>query len=78
MADGLFFCATLPHSQTAEEAIHHWYKQERKCLTPVRSQLSRTQALFGRVTPGVCAGVGDQWRTQNGIWWSFVFGVRCL
>jgi len=42
--------SSAPHSQAAEEAIPHLYKQERKRPTPVRRRLSRTQALLGRVT----------------------------
>jgi len=43
-----------PHSQAAEEAIPHLYRQEPKRPTPVRRRLSRTQALLGSVIPGVC------------------------
>jgi len=49
---------SAPHSQTAEEAIPHSYKQQEKRPTPVRRRLSRTQALLGRVTSGG-SGVGD-------------------
>jgi len=49
MVDGLFFC---PHSQVAEKAIPHLYKQERKRPTAVRRRLSRTRAVLGRVIPG--------------------------
>jgi len=38
--------------RTAEEAMPHLYKQERKLPTPVRRRLSRTQALLGRAIPG--------------------------
>jgi len=44
-------CFSAPHSQAAEEAIPRLYKQERKRPTPVRSWLSRTQAVLGRVIP---------------------------
>jgi len=54
MVDGLFFCATLTGRK---EAIPHLYKQERKRLTSVRRRLSQTQALLGRVIPGVCVPV---------------------
>jgi len=54
VVDGL---SSAPHSQAAEEAIPHLYKQERKRPTPVRRRLSRTQALLGRVIPGVCVPV---------------------
>ena len=40
-------CSSAPHSQAAEEAISHLYKQGRKRPTPARRRLSRTQALFG-------------------------------
>ena len=53
-------CSSAPHSQAAEEAIPHLYKQERKCPTPVRRWLSRTQALLVRVIRGVGAGVGEE------------------
>ena len=43
---------SAPHSQAAEEAIPHLYREERKRPTPVRRRLSRTQALLGRVIPG--------------------------
>jgi len=46
-------CSSEPHSQAAEEAKPHLYKQERKRPTPVLRQLSRTQALLGRVIPVV-------------------------
>jgi len=49
-------CSSAPHSQAAEEAIPHLYKQEEwKRPTPLRRLLSRTQAVFGSVIPGsVC------------------------
>jgi len=54
-------CSSAPHSQVAEEAIPHFYKQKRKRPTPVRRRLSRTQALLVRDIPGwVGAGVGDE------------------
>jgi len=40
---------SAPYSQSAEEAIPHLYKQERKRPTPMRRRLSRTQAFLGRV-----------------------------
>jgi len=46
-------CSSAPHSQSAEEAIPHLYKQERERPTPVWRRLSRTQALLGRVIPAV-------------------------
>jgi len=55
MVDG---CSSAPHSQVAEGAIPHLYKQEGKRPTPMRRRLSRTQALFGRVIPGVSGVVG--------------------
>jgi len=54
MVDRLFFYATL---KAAEEATHHLCKQERKRPTPVRRRLSWTQALLGRVIPGMCVPV---------------------
>jgi len=44
-------CSSAPHSQAAEEVIPHLghphlCKQERKCPTPVRRQLSRGPTLF--------------------------------
>jgi len=45
-------CSSAPHSQAAEEAIPHLYKQERKRPTPVRRRLIRTHDVLGRVTPG--------------------------
>ena len=47
------------HSQVAKEAVPHLYKQERKCPTPVRRRLSRTQAFLGRVIPGGWVPVAD-------------------
>ena len=52
-------CSSAPHSQAAEEAMLHLHRQEWKRPTPVRRQLSRTQALLGRVVKGG-AGVGDE------------------
>ena len=39
-------CSSAPHSQAAEEAIPHLYKQEGKRPTSVRRRLSRTQAII--------------------------------
>ena len=47
----LAVCSSAPHSQTAEEAIPHSYRQERKRTTPVQRRLSRIQALLERVIP---------------------------
>ena len=44
--------SSATHSQAAEEAITHLYKQERKRPALVRRRLSRTQAVLGRVIPG--------------------------
>jgi len=55
MVDGLF-CATL----TGRRGGHIpfvGYRQERKRPTSVQRRLSRTQALLGRVIPGVCVSV---------------------
>ena len=61
-------CSSAPHSQAAEEAIPHLYKQERKRPTPVRQRLSRTQALLGRVIPGEWAPVpGIKMRSLVGL-----------
>ena len=57
-------CLSAPHSQVAEEAIPHLYKQERKRPTPVRRRLRRTQALLGR---GTGAGVGDENAESCGV-----------
>jgi len=60
---GKISCASLknclllhlwPNSQAAEGAIPHLCKQEWKRPTPVRRQLSRTHAFFGRAIPGRC------------------------
>jgi len=58
-------CSSVPHSQAAEEAILHLYK-ERKRPTPMRRRLSRTQAPLGRINSGVSAGVGDE---KCGVLW---------
>ena len=42
---------SAPHSQAAEEAMPHLYKQAWKRPTLVRRRLSRTNALLGRVIP---------------------------
>jgi len=59
MVDG---CSSASHSQAAEEATPHFYKQERKRPTPVRRRLIRTQALLGRVVPGGCGFRCRGWR----------------
>jgi len=51
MVDGLF-CATL----TGRRGGHIPFVQA-GAETPVRRRLSRTQALLGRVIPGVCVPV---------------------
>jgi len=45
-------CSSAPHSQAAEEAIPHLYKQEYKRPTPIGRRYSWTQTLLGRVIPG--------------------------
>ena len=50
-------CSSAPHSQAAEEAIPHLYKQERKRPTPVRRRLSRTQAVSGAARNFVPGGL---------------------
>jgi len=45
-------CSSAPDSQTADEAIPHLCKQERKLKIPVPRRLRRTQALLGRVPTG--------------------------
>ena len=52
--------SSATHSQAAEEAITHLFKQEWKRPTPVRRRLSPTQALLGRAIPGV-------WVPMSGI-----------
>jgi len=47
----LTLCSSAPHSQAAEEAIPHLYKQERKRPTLVRRRLRRTHVVLGRVIP---------------------------
>jgi len=44
-------CSSAPHSQGAEEAIPHLYRQERKRPTPVPRRLSRSHAVLGRAIP---------------------------
>jgi len=71
-------CSFAPHSQAAEQAIPHLYKQEWKRLTPVRRRLGQTQALLGRVIPGWRVPVsGIKMRKLVGLsahsafhWWS--------
>jgi len=64
----VYSCA--PHSQTAEEAILHLYKHERKRPIPVRKRLSRTQVLLWNVTPEVwCRG----WKCWV-LWFSVLWG----
>jgi len=52
---------SAPHTQAAEEAMPHLFKQERKRPTPVRSKL-RTQAVLEREGHSGRAGadVGDE------------------
>ena len=45
-------CSSAPHSQAAEEAIPHLYKQEWKRPTPVRRRFNRTHTVLGRAIPG--------------------------
>ena len=74
-------CSSAPHPQAAEEAIPHLYKQERKRPTPVRKRLSRTQALLGRVIPGVCVPVsGIKGLSAHSAlrWWSAHCAARML
>ena len=59
-------CSSAPHSQVAEDAIPHLYKQERKRSRPVRRRLSQTQAHLGRVIPGVGTGA---WNENAESWW---------
>ena len=54
-------CSSVPHSQAAEEAIHHLYKHKQKRPTLVRRLSSRTLTLLGRVIPG---------------WWAPVTGMK--
>jgi len=55
MVDGLFFCVTLTELQAAEGPVPNLCKEERKCPTPVRWRLSRTDAVLGRaIQEGDC------------------------
>jgi len=70
-------CSSAPHSQAAEEAIPHLYKQEWKRLTPVRGRFSRTQALLGRSFRRWVPVSGMKMRSLVGLsdhfafhWWS--------
>jgi len=82
----LTVCSSAPHSQVAEEAILHLYKQERKRPTPVPRRLSRIQALLGRVIQGGCVPVsGIEVRSLVGLsahsalhWWSAHCATRML
>ena len=81
----LTVCSAL-HSQAADEAIPHLYRQERKRPTPVWRRLSRTQALLGRVILGVCVPVsGIKVWSLVGLsahsafhWWSAHCAARML
>jgi len=65
---------SAPHSQAAEEAILHLYKQERKRPKLVRRRLSGTKALLGRVIPGVCVPAsGIEVRSLVGLSVHFAF-----
>jgi len=52
LEDKLVDCSSALHLQAAEETIPHVYKQERIRPTPVRTRLSRTQAVLWRAIPG--------------------------
>jgi len=79
-------CSSTPHSQAAEEAIPHLYRQERKRPKPVRRRLRRTQALLGKFTPK--GWVPVSWmklRSLAGLsahsafhWWSTQCAARML
>ena len=45
-------CSSAPHSQVAEDAIPHLYKQERKRPILMRRQLSWTHTVLGRAIAG--------------------------
>ena len=45
-------CSSAPHSQAAEEATPHLYKQDRKRPTPVWRRLRRTHAVLRKGLPG--------------------------
>jgi len=63
---------SAPHTQAAEVATTHLYRQESKRPTPVRRRFSRTQALLGRVIP-------EEWVPVSGMkMWSLVEVVRPL
>ena len=73
-------CSSAPHSQAADEAMPHLYKQERKRPTPVRRRLNLTQAL-GRV---IQEGGYRCWGWKCGVlhstfhWWSTQCPARML
>ena len=79
-------CSSVPHPQGTEEAIPHLCKQEWKHLTWVWRQLSRTQAVLGRVILRVVGtGVGDENVSLVGLftnsvfyWWSAQCAARML
>ena len=52
-------CSSRPHSQTAEEAIPHLYKHERKHPTPLQRRSDPGSSWDGR-SVRVGAGVGDE------------------
>ena len=79
-------CSSAPHSQAAEEAIPHLYRQERKRPTPAWRRLNRTQAILERVIPGGWVPVsGMKMRSLVGLsahcafhWWSTHWAERML
>ena len=78
-------CSSAQHSQAAEEAIPHLYKQERKRPTLVWRRWSRAQALLGMVIPGYLPYSGIKVRSLVGLsahsafhWWSTHCAARML
>ena len=79
-------CIFAPHSQAAEEAISHYYKQWQKRPTPARSRLSWTQTVLRRVAPAMWVRVsGMKIRSLVGLfvlsafhWWSAQCDARFL
>ena len=63
---GQTVCSPAPHSQAAEEATPHLYKQEWKCQTQVRRQLDPGSSREGH-SKGVGAGVGDETAEPCGV-----------
>ena len=61
-------CSETPHSQFGEEARPHLCMEEWNCLTPVRRQLSLTQAARGKPIP---TGLAPVPATKDEAWKHF-------